>query len=259
MKKVARVAFVTGSARGIGKGVALCLAKRGWNLAINYVSSKDAAETTAQECQSHGVESCVIRADVGDTQSHEAVIEEIHSKMGRIDLLVNNAGIGVKQRMDLLDASTESFDQLINTNLRGPYFLTQKMARYFIAQQKKLSEYQPKIIFVTSISAYTSSPMRGEYCVSKAGLSMATKVFADRLAENGIPVYEIRPGVIQTDMTSVVKDKYDALIAGGLTPIKRWGQPEDIGQAVIALAEGLFPFSTGDVFNVDGGFHLHRL
>lgn len=254
-----KVALVTGSARGIGRGVVKLLAASGWDVVINYVSSSDAAEATAEQCRAHGVRAMVVRADVGDTSAHEALIQQIHGEMGRLDLLVNNAGVAPKERKDLLDADEESFDRLVATNLRGPYFLTQKVARYYLAQKGQLDDFEPRIIFVTSISAYTSSPMRGDYCISKAGLSMATKLFADRLAQDAIPVYEIRPGVIQTDMTSVVQGKYDQLIADGLTPFRRWGQPEDIGKAVLALAEGSFPFSTGEVLNVDGGFHLHRL
>jgi len=174
-------------------------------------------------------------------------------------MLVNNAGVAPSTRMDLLEATEESFDRVMGINLKGPYFLTQQIANWMIEQKKAHPERTFRIVSTGSISSYTSSPARGEYCVSKAGISMMTKLYADRLAEYGIGVFEISPGIIATDMTSVVKDKYDKLIAEGLTPIKRWGQPEDIGKAVGAIAEGRLDFSTGQVINVDGGFHLRRL
>jgi len=182
---------------------------------------------------------------------------------GRLDLLVNNAGVAPAVRADILDATEESFDRLIHTNVRGPYFLTQQVARWMIerveAQPAGAPAYRPKIVFISSISAYTASINRGDYCVSKAALAMLTPLYAARLAEHGINVYEIRPGVIRTDMTGPVKEKYDQLIEQGLTPIKRWGTPEDVGKAVAAIAQDLLPFSTGEVINVDGGFHLRRL
>ena len=174
-------------------------------------------------------------------------------------MLVNNAGVAPSKRMDLLDATEESFDRVMGINLKGPYFLTQKVANWMIEQKKTHPDRACRIVSTGSISAYTSSPARGEYCVSKAGISMMTKLYSDRLAEYGIGVFEISPGIIATDMTSVVKDKYDKLIAEGLTPIKRWGLPEDIAKAVGAIAEGRLDFSTGQVINVDGGFHLRRL
>jgi len=174
-------------------------------------------------------------------------------------MLVNNAGVAPLKRMDILEVSEASFDRVMGINLKGPYFLTQQVANWMIEQKKTHPERAYRIVNTGSISAYTSSPARGEYCVSKAGISMMTMLYADRLAEYGIGVFEIRPGIIQTDMTSVVKDKYDKLIAEGLTPIKRWGQPEDIAKAVGAIAEGRLDFSTGQVINVDGGFHLRRL
>jgi len=179
----------------------------------------------------------------------------------RLDLLVNNAGLAPRVRADILEASEESFDLLINVNLKGPYFLTQAVANWMIEQTRQgvYKGAPPKIVTVGSISAYTASANRGDYCVSKAGLAMLTRLYAARLAEHGILVYEIRPGVIATDMTESVKEKYDTLIAEGLTPIRRWGKPSDIGKAVVAVALNYFPFSTGDVINVDGGFHMRRL
>ena len=187
------------------------------------------------------------------------LIEEVKSKYGRLDLLVNNAGVAPKQRLDILEATEESFERLISINLKGPYFLTQLAANWMIEQMNAYEGRNPKIINISSISAFTSSPSRGEYCISKAGISMMTKLYADRLADYGIQVFEIQPGVIETDMTRGVKEKYDRLIEEGMTPIKRWGYPEDIAKAVAAIATGAFPFSTGEVIHVDGGFHLRRL
>jgi NAD(P)-dependent dehydrogenase (short-subunit alcohol dehydrogenase family) len=187
------------------------------------------------------------------------MVDEIRSGMGRLDVLINNAGVAPKVRADILEATEESFDWVIGINLKGPYFLTQIVANYMVEQVKADEKRSPVIINTASISSYTSSPARGEYCLSKAGISMMTKLYADRLAEFGINVYEIRPGIIMTDMTRVVRDKYDKLIEDGLTPIRRWGYPADIGKAAVALATGAFPFSTGEVINVDGGFHLRRL
>jgi NAD(P)-dependent dehydrogenase (short-subunit alcohol dehydrogenase family) len=205
-------------------------------------------------------------------------VDFTRTTFGRLDLLVNNAGVAPTVRADVLDAGEESFDRLININVKGPYFLTQLAAKWMIEQTAPklaanavLSQihlgaaptprapYRPKIVTISSISAYTASTNRGDYCLAKAALSMLTPLFAARLAEHGINVYEIRPGVIATDMTGPVKEKYDKLIADGLTPIQRWGTPEDIGRAVAAIAQDLLPFSTGEVINVDGGFHLRRL
>jgi NAD(P)-dependent dehydrogenase (short-subunit alcohol dehydrogenase family) len=182
--------------------------------------------------------------------------------LGRLDLLVNNAGVAPEVRADILEATEESFDRLININAKGPYFLTQLTAKLMIEQSRTAAPpatFQPKIITISSVSAYTASVNRGDYCISKAALSMLTPLYASRLAEHGIGVYEIRPGLIKTDMTGPVKEKYDKLIEKGLTPIKRWGTPEDVGKAVAAIAQDLLPFSTGEVINVDGGFHLRRL
>jgi NAD(P)-dependent dehydrogenase (short-subunit alcohol dehydrogenase family) len=190
------------------------------------------------------------------------LIDFTRETFGRLDLLVNNAGVAPTVRADLLEAGEESFDRLMNINVKGPFFLTQLVAKWMIEQRAAgilPAESTPKIVIISSISAYTASTNRGDYCIAKAALSMLTPLFATRLAEHGINVYEIRPGIIATDMTGPVKDKYDRLIAGGLTPIPRWGTPEDIGRAVAAIAQDLLPFSTGEVINVDGGFHLRRL
>jgi NAD(P)-dependent dehydrogenase (short-subunit alcohol dehydrogenase family) len=187
------------------------------------------------------------------------LVDETLRQFGRLDLLVNNAGMAPRQRQDLLEASEASYDEVMTVNLKGPFFLTQRVARVMIEMLQAGQITCPKIINMGSLSTYTSSVNRAEYCLSKAGLGMMTMLFADRLAEYGINVYEVRPGVVETDMTSAVKDKYERLIGEGLMPIRRWGQPDDVAQAVIALAEGYLPYSTGEVINVDGGFHLRRL
>ncbi len=275
------VALITGASRGIGRGIALALAKLGHDLVINYAGNTAAASQTADDCralaQANGkqirAEAC--QADISQSADRQRLLDFTRSTFGRLDLLVNNAGVAPDVRADLLEASEASFDRLIAINVKGPYFLTQLAARWMIEQCRcrgneadaqvrsdpppHVGGYRPKIITISSISAYTASTNRGDYCVSKAALSMLTPLFAARLAEHGINVYEIRPGVIATDMTGPVKEKYDRLIAEGMTPIQRWGTPEDIGRAVAAIASDAFPFSTGEVINVDGGFHLRRL
>jgi len=253
------VAIVTGAGRGIGRGIALALAERGWRIAVNYNSNAQTADETVKSVQEIGGDGIAIQANIGDLNSHQAFLDTVLETYGRIDLLVNNAGIGPRQRLDLLEMSSDSYDEVMQVNLKGPLFFTQRVAKEFIKLQENSTVEAPKIINIGSISAYTSSISRGEYCISKAGMTMMTSLFGDRLAEHGINVYEIRPGIIKTDMTGGVKDKYDKLIADGLTPIKRWGEPDDIGKAVVAIAEGYLPFSTGEVINIDGGFHLHRL
>jgi 3-oxoacyl-[acyl-carrier protein] reductase len=249
-----RVAIVTGGSRGIGRGVAVALGREKWTVAVNFVANSAAAEETVSNIQSAGGHALALKADISVTADRRRLIEETIKHFGRIDLLVNNAGVAPNIRADILEADEVSFDRLININLKGPYFLTQLAALQMIKQGGGGA-----IITVSSISAYTASTNRGDYCIAKAGLGMMTALYAARLAEYGINVYEIRPSVIETDMTGPVKEKYDKLIAEGMTPIKRWGQPEDVGKAVVAVAGGLLPFSTGEVINVDGGFHLRRL
>ena len=252
-------AIVTGASRGIGRGIAEALGALGWAVAINYNRSADAAEAAAEAIRAAGGQAICQQADIGCLDDHGKLVDATLAAFGRIDLLVNNAGIGTQVRGDLLDATVESFDAVLTTNLRGPYFLTQRVAKAMIALIDGGVVANPKIVNVSSISAYTVSINRGDYCLSKAALSMMTGLYADRLAEYGINVYEIRPGIIATDMTGPVQAKYDALIESGLTPIRRWGQPDDIAKAVCALAQGALPFSTGQVIDVDGGFHLRRL
>jgi NAD(P)-dependent dehydrogenase (short-subunit alcohol dehydrogenase family) len=260
------VAIVTGASRGIGKGIAKELASLGFDIIINHFDftsegkpDGSRAAETKKEIKALGVECESLRGDVSRAEDRDNLVALTKSTFGRCDMLINNAGVAPSKRMDLLEATEESFDRVMSINLKGPYFLTQQVANWMIEQKKAHPERKFRIVSTGSISSYTSSPARGEYCVSKAGITMMTKLYADRLAEYGIGVFEISPGIIATDMTTVVKDKYDKLIAEGLTPIKRWGLPEDIGKAVGAIAEGRLDFSTGQVINVDGGFHLRRL
>ncbi len=254
-----KVALVTGAGRGIGRGIARSLAQKGWSIVINYRGNRTAADEALAMVREAGGEGLIVQADVGSDQDRARLVDETLAQFGHIDLLVNNAGMAPRQRIDLLEMGVASYDEIMEVNLRGPFFLTQRVANTMVQQVEDDTIADPAIINISSLSAYTSSPARSEYCVSKAGMAMMTALFADRLAEYGINVYEIRPGIIQTDMTSVVTEKYDKLIADGLTPIRRWGQPDDVARAVIAIAEGYLPFSTGEVINVDGGFHLQRL
>jgi len=260
------VAIVTGASRGIGKGIAKELASLGYDLVVNYFDfttegkpDESKALQAQKEIKNLGAACEILRGDISNPEDRNSLVALAKSTFGRCDMLMNNAGVAPSKRMDLLESTEESFDRVLGINLKGPYFLTQQVANWMIEQKKAHPERAYRIVSTGSISSYTSSPARGEYCVSKAGISMMTKLYADRLAEYGIGVFEISPGIIMTDMTSVVKDKYDKLIAEGLTPIQRWGLPEDIGKAVGAIAEGRLDFSTGQIINVDGGFHLRRL
>jgi len=254
-----RAALVTGAGRGIGRGIALGLAERGWAVLVNYRSDAEAAAETARLVAQAGGRGAAVQADISDPADRGRLVEETLERFGRIDLLVNNAGIAPRQRVDILEVGEISYDEVMAINLKGPFFLTQRVAKAMIGLIEAGTVERPKIVNVGSLSAYTSSPSRGEYCLSKAGVAMMTALYADRLAGYGIQVYEVRPGIIATDMTRVVRKKYDDLIAQGLTPIRRWGQPGDVARAVVAIAEGYLPFSTGEVINVDGGFHLRRL
>lgn len=250
-------AIVTGASRGIGKAVALELASLGYDLVITRVQEQ--TPQTKAEAEELGVRCEFIQGDIGNSDDRARLVAEARSRLGRCDMLVNNAGRAPSRRLDILESMEESFDEVVGTNLKGPYFLTQRVANWMIEQRRQHADRRLTIVNIGSISAYASSPSRGEYCISKAGIAMMTKLYADRLAEHNIGVFEIRPGIIATDMTSAVTEKYDRLIAEGLTPIKRWGQPEDVARAVGAIAEGRFDFSTGAVIDVDGGFHMSRL
>jgi len=253
------VALVTGGSRGIGAAIALALGEHGFDMMVNYVLNENKAREIVQKIGSMGRRSISCQADISRSEGRMKILQSLKESFGRIDILVNNAGVAPVIRADILEATEESFDRVISINLKGPYFLTQLIANWMIELRNENVIRSPKIINISSNSAYTPSRSRGEYCISKAGVSMMTKLYADRLSEYGINVYEIRPGIVRTDMTSKVAEKYDRLIAQGITPIKRWGTPEDIAKAVTAIAKDSFPFSTGEVINVDGGFHLHRL
>ena len=254
------VALVTGAGRGIGRGIALELARLGFAIVVNYAGNVEAAEECLALVRERGADGILVQADVSVGEDRERLVHTTLGMYQYIDLLVNNAGVAPKVRADILDADEASFDRLIDINLKGPYFLTQLVAREMIGQvESEPTRERPRIVTVSSVSAYAASPNRGDYCISKAGLGMMTALWAARLAEYGIGVYEVRPGVIATDMTGGVREKYDRLIAEGAWPLRRWGQPSDVGRAVAAIARGDFPFSTGEVFNVDGGFHLRTL
>ncbi|MBN2853679.1 MAG: 3-ketoacyl-ACP reductase [Clostridia bacterium] len=254
-----RVALITGAARGIGNGIALKLAKDGFDIAIMDVLKYDDIKDNIKIIEETKATVLYLNGNITDKESREQVVSDIMKKFGRIDVLVNNAGVAPKVRTDLLQMTEESYNFVMDINLKGTLFLTQTVANQMIELIGKVDNYRPKIINIASMSSYTSSTSRGEYCISKAGISMLTKLFADRLAEYGINVYEVRPGIIFTPMTEVVKGKYDKLIAEGLLPIKRWGYPEDIANAISAFCMDLFSYSTGEVINIDGGFHIQRL
>ena len=254
-----RIALVTGGTRGIGLGIATSLARENFDLAVCGVRNESDASDALKTLRDEGAEVLYCQCDIGSPTARATMIEKIRSHYGRLNILVNNAGVAPKKRLDLLEAEEESFEWVIKTNLQGPYFLTQTAANWMLEQQSGDPDFKGCIINISSISAAMASPGRGEYCISKAGLSMATQLWAARMGEFNIPVYEIRPGITATDMTSGVKEKYDNLIAEGLIPQARWGEPQDTGKAVAALARGDFPYSTGQVIMVDGGLTIPRL
>ncbi len=276
--KMSKVALVTGGSRGIGFGIAEKLAAEKWDIVINGVREESAVAEPLAKLRAMGVKAGYARGNVGSAEGRKAIHQATHdliaswypAKSGDSNpagfrsqvsgfLLVNNAGVAPKVRADLLETSEDSYDYVVNTNLRGVFFLTQAFARDLVAAKKADAKFAAYIINITSISATVVSINRGEYCIAKAGLSMMSQLFAARLGADGIPVYEVRPGVIKTDMTAGVTEKYDKLIAGGLCVQPRWGYPEDVGKAVAALARGDFPFSTGQVVMVDGGLTIPRL
>lgn len=254
-----KVALITGGSRGIGLGIAQHLASKGFDLAINGMREASAVKETLDSLRQLGAETLYCRGDISSSHDRAGMLHEVKGHFGRLNVLVNNAGVAPKERRDVLETSEESFDYVVGTNLKGNYFLTQAAANWMVEQKKAWAAFEACIINVSSISATVASVNRGEYCVSKAGLSMVTQLFAVRLGEFGIPVFEVRPGIISTDMTAGVKEKYDRLIEGGLTVQKRWGLPDDVGKAVAALASGDFPYSTGHVIMVDGGLTIPRL
>ncbi|HWR30808.1 MAG TPA: 3-ketoacyl-ACP reductase [Negativicutes bacterium] len=253
-----KVALVTGSSRSIGLAVATRLAKEGYAVVMNSRQPAEAVREAIDAVKAFGHPVIYLQGDLASTIDRDRMVGQLMQDFGRIDLLVNNAGVGPKVRLDILETTEESMDFVLGINLRGTFFLSQAIANIMIGEKRKNPEMDPMIINISSMSAYTTSLNRGEYCISKAGVSMITQLFADRLAPEGIRVYEIRPGIIETELTAKVHDKYDPLIQNGLLPIKRWGQPEDIAQAIFTLSNGGLLYSTGDVLNVDGGFHLRR-
>jgi 3-oxoacyl-[acyl-carrier protein] reductase len=254
-----RVALITGGSRGIGFGIAKHLAENNFDIAINGVREETEIAEVLKELRNTGAEVLYCQGDVSSTEDRKKILQQVKKHFGKLHVLVNNAGVAPKERKDILETTEESFDRLIAINLKSTYFLTQQVANWMIEQKKTDASFQSCIINVSSISATVASVNRGEYCVSKAGLSMVTQLFAVRLGEFDIPVYEVRPGVIYTDMTSGVKEKYDKMINEGLCVQQRWGYPDDVGKAVAALALGSFPYSTGQVIMVDGGLTLSRL
>lgn len=258
------VVVVTGSSRGIGKAVALQLAKAGYAVAITYAGNKAAAEETVKECYAlaphKDIPFSAFQLDVGSKESRSTLVDAVYKHFGSIDALVNNAGMAPRIRADITEASEESFEEIIATNLQGPYFLTQAVAKRWLASMEPSKiESGRKVVFVTSVSAQTVSVNRGDYCISKAGLSMAASLWAARLAPDGIQVYEVRPGIVATDMTAKVKEKYDHLIAEGLIPQNRWGSGEDTAKAVEAILGGALAYSTGTIIHTDGGMHIPQL
>lgn len=254
-----KTAVVTGASRGIGKAIAIQLAKEGYSIATIGSSEVDSVSEGLEEIKKYSPELIYFKGSISSHNDRKAFLDIVMSDFGRLDILVNNAGVAPKIRTDILQTTEESMDYVLGINLKGTFFLTQLAANIMVSELNTIEGIKPKIINISSISAYTSSTQRGEYCISKAGISMVTALFANRLSEYGINVYEIRPGIIMTEMTSAVKEKYDDLISNGLTPFKRWGYPEDIANAVSVLVSEKLSFSTGEIINVDGGFHLRRL
>lgn len=254
-----KAALITGGSRGIGLGIAVELAKARFNLLINGVRKQEAVQPILDGLKMFGVEVIYAQGDVSKKEDRKNIFKTVVNKFGQLNVLVNNAGIAPRERKDILEATEDIFDEVLTTNLKGPYFLTQLFANYMVQQKKEHPDFSGCIINVSSVSATLASVNRGEYCISKAGIAMATKLWAARLGEFGIPVYEIQPGVIKTDMTSGVTEKYDRLFEQGISIQKRWGTPEDVGKVAAAMATGMLPYSTGQVVMVDGGMTVQRL
>jgi NAD(P)-dependent dehydrogenase (short-subunit alcohol dehydrogenase family) len=254
------VAVITGASRGIGRAIAISLASEGFDIAaIARSVDSEGMKILGHEIEKRKVEFFPIGLDISCTGCQKEVVQNILDRYGRIDFLVNNAGVGPLQRNDLLEMTEESYNRVMNINLKGPFFFAQKIAKEMLWLKQQIQDYKPVIVFITSVSATLSSINRAEYCISKAGLSMASAIFSDRLSKDDIRVFEVRPGVIQTDMTNKVKDKYDKMIGEGLVPQKRWGFPEDIAKAVASIARGDWDFSTGMIFEISGGLNIHKL
>jgi NAD(P)-dependent dehydrogenase (short-subunit alcohol dehydrogenase family) len=254
-----RIALVTGGTRGIGFGVAQCLARDGFDLAVCGLRDEGAAAEALTALRKLGADVLYVPADVSDAAARRRLIDAVKQRFGRLHIAVNNAGVAPKVRADILEATEESFESVLKVNLQGPYFLTQAVANWMIQQKKADPAWRGCIVNISSISATVASVNRGDYCISKAGVAMATQLWASRLGEFNIPVYEVRPGVVKTDMTAGVTAKYDKLLGEGLAIQRRWGQPDDVGKAVAMLARGDLPYSTGQVIMVDGGLTVQRL
>jgi 3-oxoacyl-[acyl-carrier protein] reductase len=258
------VALITGASRGIGRAIALALAAEGFDIAATARAPQGGAaarplDEAAARVEERGRRFLAVEADVSDLDGHAGVIEAVDRAFGRLDFFVSNAGVAPERRVDVLETTPESYDRVMGINLRGAFFLAQRAARYILLRRATVAGCTPRIVFIGSVSAGASSPSRAEYCVSKAGLGMVARLFADRLAAEGIPVFEVRPGIIRTDMTAPVRERYDAAIADGLVPQRRWGEPEDVARAVAAIARGHFDYSTGLVVDVGGGLMMPRL
>ncbi len=255
-----KIASVTGSRRGIGLAIAEELGKAGYAVLLSDIVDAEEAVPVIDRLRERGIEAAYLRCDISREEDRRRFAAEVRERYGRLDVHVNNAGVAPRVRLDVLETTEESYDFLMDINLKGTFFMCQAAANLMLDFQRSgIGDYTPRIVNIASMSAYTSSTNRGEYCISKAGISMVTKLFADRLAEYGIPVFEVRPGIILTDMTAGVKEKYEKLIAGGVTPIRRFGQPKDVADCVMAAVSGRLDFATGQVLNADGGFHIRRL
>jgi len=254
-----KTALITGGSRGIGFGIAKELAQAGFNLAINGVRPEESVQSVLEELRETGVKVIYAQGNVAKKEEREQIVQQVIAEFGHLNVLVNNAGVAPRERKDILEASEEIYDEVMEINLKGPYFLTRLFTNHMVEQKKENADFQCCIINVSSISATVASVNRGEYCISKAGIAMATKLWAARLGEFDIPVYEIQPGIIKTDMTSAVTEKYDKLFSEGLSIQKRWGLPEDIGKVAVSMATGMMPYSTGQVVVVDGGMTIQRL
>jgi len=254
-----KIAFITGGTRGIGFGIAVALGKAGFDLALNGMRNEDEVTSSLEELRQLGVKVAYFQGNVASREDRQGIMDNILAHFGTVNVLVNNAGIAPGERADILQAREEIWDEVMEINLKGPYFLTQLFARYFVEMKLKNPLFEATIINVSSISAFVASVNRGEYCISKAGIAMATKLWATRLGEHEIPVYEIQPGIIKTDMTAGVTEKYDTLFQQGISLERRWGLPEDVGKVAAMLALGNLPYGTGQVIKVDGGLHIQRL
>ncbi|MEA2013608.1 MAG: 3-ketoacyl-ACP reductase [Verrucomicrobiota bacterium] len=254
-----KTALVTGGMRGIGLGISKELAKNGFNLVLCGRRNEDSVSDKMKDFTNYGIKALYCQCDISNANQRKKMLKKITKEFGTLHILINNAGIAPKERKDILEASEESFEELIKINLQGPYFLTQAVANLMIKEKEKNIDFNGSIINISSVSSTMASIKRGEYCISKAGITMATKLWALRLAEYGISVHEIRPGIILTDMTSAVKEKYDTLIKEGLVPMKRWGLPEDIGKTVVAIVKGGISYATGQPIVLDGGLSIEQL